>query len=153
MNRNIARAAGLAALVSIRAYAQEQPLTTSTTNVSYSGELGESPLNFFVKSTFVSKYRISAGFVLSDEPVNQTLFSVSKSNVFMENDVLDGYIWENTDLESGSLAEADFGADYTFPISDDFVGGKLGGYVELAHWEYPDGRLGDNDKGLITKLN
>ncbi|MEK6824334.1 MAG: hypothetical protein AABY02_00610 [Nanoarchaeota archaeon] len=110
-------------------------------------------MNFFVRSTFVSKYRISAGFVLSDEPVNQTLFSASKSNVLTNGDVFDGYVWVNTDLESGSLAEVDFGADYTFPISDDFAGGKLGGYVELAHWEYPDGRLGDNDKGLITKLN
>lgn len=112
----------------------------------------EKPFSLFVKNTVASRYHTVTGFIMSDGPVNQSLVSLSKPNVFMEGDVLDGYVWSNLDLKTGTLSEVDFGIDYTFPIADKFLGGKLTGYAELAHWEYPDGRLGDNDKTLIGKL-
>lgn len=112
----------------------------------------ENPFALFVKNTLASRYHTTTGFIMSEGPVNQTLVSLSKPNVLMEGDVLDGYVWSNLDLKTGTLSEVDFGIDYTFPIAENVLGGKLTGYAELAHWEYPDGRLGDNDKTLIGKL-
>ena len=75
-------------------------------------------------------------------------------NVFNKGDSLEVYGWGNLDLEQGSFAEHDIAIDYTFPIVDEakFLGGNLTGYVELAHWEFTDGRLGENVKGLIGKI-
>lgn len=122
--------------------AQEEPLPEK-----------EDPLSLFVKNTVASRYHTVTGFVMSEGPVNQSLVSLSKPNVFMKGDVLDGYVWSNLDLKTNTVSEIDFGIDYTFPIAENVLGGKLTGYTELAHWEYPDSRLGDNDKALSGKLS
>lgn len=134
---------------------QTEPLSFTYTTPQPTTEQApetENPFSLFVKNTVASRYHTVTGFIMSDGPVNQTLVSLSKPNVFLEGDVLDGYIWSNLDLKTGTVSEIDLGIDYTFPIAENFLGGKLTGYAELAHWEYPDGRLGDNDKTLIGKL-
>ncbi len=109
------------------------------------------PLNIFIKNTLSSEYRAS-GFAMSDGPVNQSLVSISRPNVLMKDDLAEIYGWSNFDLKTGTFSEIDAGVTYSFPLLEDFLGGKLSGYGEAFIWEYPDGRFGDNDKGLIGKI-
>lgn len=159
MNHILKRLGGLAALaLATPTLAQEQD-SGSHLGTDTKFEYGvpkvqdESPTGLFVKSTFATKYRVAGGFTMGEGPVNQSLVAVSKPNILMEGDNAEAYIWSNFDFDTSSFSEVDVGIDYSFPIAEKFLGGKLGGYFELAHWEYPDGALGDNDKGLIGKLN
>lgn len=113
-----------------------------------------SPLPFSVDmSTSVhSKYRVSGGGVLSDDPAIQSYLGLTFKDNLVAGDSITPYIWGSLNANSGKFTEADYGVNYSLPLFDIF-GGNLSGSLETVLWDYPDGTLGSYDLAMIGRLN
>lgn len=127
------------------------------TSVVPEGELKGSPLSVFMNTGIHSKYRVDGGFALSEGAVNQSIFDVSMADALGEGTRIGAYVWENFDFNTNGFTELDVGGYVSFPIAERFAGGKLGGDLELAVWDFgnfADGTLGPSQSvGLMSRLN
>jgi len=139
----------------------EQPLLemdeTANVGPDIDTEKNKLPFSVYMSTGFHSKYRVDGGFTLSDGVVNQSIVDVSKSDVLGKGTTLGGYVWQNFDFKTRGISELDIAGYVNFPLRDNFLGGKLGGALELALWDFgniANGSITQNQAvGLMGRLN